>query len=473
MLIFKKVFNKSLDYEKVAFIDESNKEYTYRDLYNNILNSTKLLKIKANSRIVTLISNSFELVTIFLICSYKNCTLYPLSKYSKISKITSLNNIYNFDYYIVESLIIKKKIKKFNKKVFLKNNFLNLSNNNYHTKFLKKKALNYLVLFTSGTTGNPKPLLFSQKSKFMRSYKQSVTYNLGKNEKILLPYSLDHSVGIRLMFLSLINHSIIVLINNFKPELWYSKCIYHNVTFSMLISSHLKKIVNKKIKLNKLKSMKNIVSVSTLLDKQTKYKLIGLNFNFHEMYGASEISTVASIKHIKKNIFNESVGKILDFVDLRILKNGKIYKKDNIRGEIICKTPLIFDGYFKEHKMTKEALIKGYFKTGDIGYIKNQHLYFLGRLKNIIKVSGLIVYPEDIEKILLKSRFINECFVKGTLDDDQGEAIIAYIIGNKEKEYEIFEHCLKYLENFQIPKKFIFKDNFPRTSLGKIDRNLI
>ncbi len=300
MLIFKKVFNKSLDYKKVAFIDESNKEYTYRDLYNNILNTTKLLKIKANSRIVTLISNSFELVTIFLICSYKNCTLYPLSKYSKISKINSLNNIYNFDYYIVENLIIKKKIKKFNKKVFFKNDFLNLSNNNYHTKFLKKKVLNYLVLFTSGTTGNPKPLLFSEKNKFMRSYKQSVTYNLGKNEKILLPYSLDHSVGIRLMFLSLINHSVIVLINNFKPELWYSKCIYHNVTFSMLISSHLKKIVNKKIKLNKLKSMRNIVSVSTLLDKQTKYKLIGLNFNFHEMYGASEISTVASIKHIKK-----------------------------------------------------------------------------------------------------------------------------------------------------------------------------
>ena len=150
-----------------------------------------------------------------------------------------------------------------------------------------------------------------------------------------------------------------------------------------------------------------------------------------------------------------------------------LYKKDNIRGEIICKTPLIFDGYFKEHKMTKEALIRGYFKTGDMGYIKNQHLYFLGRLKNIIKVSGLIVYPEDIEKILLKSRFINECFVKGTPDDDLGESIIAYIIGNKEKEYEIFEHCLKYLENFQIPKRFIFKDNFPRTSLGKIDRNLI
>lgn len=473
MLIFKKVFNTKLNFKNAAFIDENNTNYTYKDLYNNILNCSKLLKIKANSKIVTLISNSFELITIFLICSYKNCTLFPLSTSTKIQKIDDLNKIYKFDYFIIENLIIEKKIKKYKKKIFYKKNFLNLNNNNYCPKFSKKEIKNFLVLFTSGTTGNPKPLLFSEKNKFLRSYKQSITYNLGKKEKILLPYSLDHSVGIRLMFLSLINHSTIILINNFKPELWYSKCLNHEVTFSMLISSHLKKIVNEKIKVNKLKAMKNIVSVSTLLDKQTKKKLTGHSFKFHEMYGASEISTVASIKHTINNKFNGSVGKILDFVDLRILKKGKIYKKDGIEGEIICKTPLMFNGYYKDNKITKEAYFEGYFKTGDIGYLNKKHLYFLGRLKNIIKVSGLIVYPEDIEKILLKSKYISECLVKGIYDDDQGESIIAYIVGNKNKEFEILEHCLKYLENFQVPKRFIFKNKFPRTSLGKINRNLI
>lgn len=473
MLIFKKVFNKELNLKKLAFIDENNDKYTYEDLYNNILNCSKFLKIKKNSKIVTLINNSFELVTIFLICSYKNCTLFPLSKSTKISKISALNNIYKFDCFIVDNSIIAKRIKKYKKKVFLKKDFLNLNNNNYHAKLSKKEMKNYLVLFTSGTTGNPKPLLFSEKNKFLRSYKQSITYNLGKKERILLPYSLDHSVGIRLMFLSLINYSTIILINNFKPDLWYLKCLYHEVTFSMLISSHLKKIVNEKIKINKLKSMKNIVSVSTLLDKQTKKKLTGQSFKFHEMYGASEISTVASIRHTNKNKFNGSVGKILDFVDLRILKNNKIHKNDGIEGEIICKTPLLFGGYYRDKKITKQSYFNGYFKTGDIGYLNKNHLYFLGRLKNIIKVSGLIVYPEDIEKILLKSKFINECIVKGIHDDDQGESIIAYVIGNKDKEFEIFEHCLKYLENFQVPKKFIFKNSFPKTSLGKININLI
>ncbi len=119
MLIFKKVFNTKLNFKNAAFIDENNTNYTYKDLYNNILNCSKLLKIKANSKIVTLISNSFELITIFLICSYKNCTLFPLSTSTKIQKIDDLNKIYKFDYFIIENLIIEKKIKKYKKKNIL------------------------------------------------------------------------------------------------------------------------------------------------------------------------------------------------------------------------------------------------------------------------------------------------------------------------------------------------------------------
>ena len=141
------------------------------------------------------------------------------------------------------------------------------------------------------------------------------------------------------------------------------------------------------------------------------------------------------------------------------------------RGISVATSVLAFN--YRDKKITKKSYFKGYFKTGDIGYLNKNHLYFLGRLKNIIKVSGLIVYPEDIEKVLLKSKFIKECLVRGIYDDEQGESIIAYVIGNKDKEFEIFEHCLKYLENFQVPKKFIFKNSFPKTSLGKINTNLI
>ena len=104
-----------------------------------------------------------------------------------------------------------------------------------------------------------------------------------------------------------------------------------------------------------------------------------------------------------KNSKSKSVGKILNFVNIKIInKNNKKLKEGQV-GEIICKTPLMFEKYYNKNKLTTNSFYKNYFKTGDYGYVKNNYLYFVGRLKNLIKVSGLSVFPEDVEKTMLSS----------------------------------------------------------------------
>jgi len=273
------------------------------------------------------------------------------------------------------------------------------------------------------------------------------------------------------MFMSLIHNGTLIIMNNFNEEMWYKNCIDYKISFSILVSTHIKKLFLKKINFNRMHYLKNLISVSDVLEDEIRKKILKYKFNFHEIYGAAEISTVANIKH-RSNSKSKSVGKILPFVKVKIIKNNKFCSDEEI-GEIICKTPLKFKNYYKDEKETKNSFFKGFFKTGDLGYIKNNYLFFSGRIKNMIKISGISVFPEDIEKILKRNKYVKDCVIKSEYDKINGSRLIAMIEGNKTKEDDIYFYCLKNLEIFQVPSKIVFVESFERTNLGKIKRNAI
>ena len=191
------------------------------------------------------------------------------------------------------------------------------------------------------------------------------------------------------------------------------------------------------------------------------------------MYGASEIGTVTSINLKKEEKSLKSVGKIYNkFIKIGILsKNNKILPKNKI-GEIICKTPGIFKGYLGSRKINQEAFYNKFFKTGDIGYLdKKGFLYFLGRKKNVIRRSGITIFPEDIENILLTDKKIKEVAVLGK---QKNMSDFIYFFVKKEKNINqdyIQKVCLKKLSTFQLPNKIFIVDSLPKSILGKTNTN--
>ena len=474
--IFDKIF-ENINLKKIAIID-NNIEYTYEDLFNdsNLLIEYFKKNFGTNKKLCISLSNCYISVLIFLISSKLNYKIFPINSNFSFKNINSYNKKYNFKIFIGDNNIIKNNFKnnqsllKFISKEKIKKILNSKKIFKYSIKKIKRITDNpYLIILSSGSTGDPKPIVLTQKNKYLRSYYAGKLYKFNKKEKVILQYELDHSVGQRLMFMSLFHSGTLLILKTFNEELWFKNCLNHNVTFSILVSTHIKKIISKKFNLNKLKSLKNLISVSDVLEDKTRKKVLGFRFNFHEIYGAAEISTVANIKH-RKNSKNKSVGKILDIANVKILKNNS-FCKDNITGEIICKTPLIYKNYYKKTNETKESFYKGFFKTGDLGYIKKNHIYFVGRIKNMFKVSGISVYPEDIEKILKQNRFVQDCIIKAEHDPINGQRIIAVIQGKQKYEDHIYFFCLKNLETFQVPTKFEFIKNFNKTSLGKIKRH--
>jgi fatty-acyl-CoA synthase len=129
-------------------------------------------------------------------------------------------------------------------------------------------------------------------------------------------------------------------------------------------------------------------------------------------------------------------------------------------------------GYFKEEEKTAQTLRGGWHHTGDLGkYDEEGYLYFVDRLKDMIKTGGENVASADVETTLFEHPNILEVAVIGVPDDTWGEAITAYITlkpDTKADEKEIISWAKQNMAAYKVPKKIIFMDDIPKNPSGKI-----
>ncbi|MDD3266123.1 MAG: long-chain-fatty-acid--CoA ligase [Burkholderiales bacterium] len=188
-------------------------------------------------------------------------------------------------------------------------------------------------------------------------------------------------------------------------------------------------------------------------------------------YGISECSPVVSVNLPKKNKIG-SVGVPLPSYqvecfdeDMKQLPRGEV-------GEICVKGGNVMMGYYNRPKDTEEALVNGWFRTGDIGKVDEEDFIFiLDRKKDLIISKGMNIYPREIEEVIYVNEKVNACAVVGLKDIEANETPIAYIElkeGETATDAEFKAFVKGHLAPFKQPRKFIFMDKLPRNATGKI-----
>lgn len=342
-----------------------------------------------------------------------------------------------------------------------------------------------ILTMTSGSTGSPKPIDISQQNKIDRSLAHIRVYNITKDERILAATPLYHSLAERLVILPLIWGASSILLPRFTPTLWL-KCVEEQKpTFTIAVSAQLAQIVGvlKEIDNNSITSFRSIVSSSALLEESVKLDLINiLKCEFHEMYGASEVSTVTDICFQEAKDKQKSVGKPFDEAKIRILRDeaeGDFDTDCNPYevGEIAVKSKLQCKGYYKQEAMMEAVMIDGYFRTGDLGYVDNDgYLYYSGRKKELIITGAVNVYPNDIDVVIKKMPEIEDCAAFSYPDDRLGEVVALAVVAKEELEINLKSlkaYCAKNLADFQQPHKIFIVDRLPKNTMGKLQRTAI
>ncbi len=198
-----------------------------------------------------------------------------------------------------------------------------------------------------------------------------------------------------------------------------------------------------------------------------------------EGYGLTESMMAAVITPPGGTYKPGSVGIPLPDVEVRIgdmeagqgsLPAGKI-------GEILIRAPQLMLGYWQHPAETKEIIRDGWLYTGDIGYLdEDGYLFIVDRKKDVIKPSGFQVWPREVEEVIASHPAVSEVGVGGVPDQYQGEAVKAWIVlrpGQRATVDEIRAFCRKKLAGYKVPKQIEFVESLPKTMIGKVLRRAL
>ncbi|MDG1238910.1 MAG: AMP-binding protein [Flavobacteriales bacterium] len=195
-----------------------------------------------------------------------------------------------------------------------------------------------------------------------------------------------------------------------------------------------------------------------------------------EAYGLSETSPAATINPWNGKHKIGSIGLPLPNTDIKIFDDNLKEVEVGKPGEIGIKGPQVMKGYWNRADETKKCMHKDYFLTGDIGTM-DQDGYFkiVDRKKEMILISGFNVYPNDVEKAISENPKVLEVGVRGEKKEDGTEFVRAFIVKKDTSltEQEVIEFCREKLTNYKVPKSISFRDELPKSNVGKILRRLL
>lgn len=189
-------------------------------------------------------------------------------------------------------------------------------------------------------------------------------------------------------------------------------------------------------------------------------------------YGLTETSPVLTFNPLGK-VRDGSIGVPLPSTDLRCVDDNGTPVPQGEAGELAAKGPQIMLGYWQNPEETAKAFSDGWFLTGDIATMDaDGYFHIVDRKKDMIVVSGFNVYPNEVEDCLVTHPNVLEAAVIGVPDGAAGEAVKAFIVAREPgltKEI-IRAHCKEHITNYKVPKQVEFRDDLPKSNVGKILR---
>jgi len=194
-----------------------------------------------------------------------------------------------------------------------------------------------------------------------------------------------------------------------------------------------------------------------------------------EGYGLTETSPVTHSNPLWGNRITGSIGLPWPDTDCKVLDpaTGEELPQGEV-GELAVSGPQVMRGYWNRPEDTAAALKNGWLLTGDMAYMDEKgYFYIVDRKKDMIIAGGYNIYPREVEEVLFEHPSVQEAAVIGVPDPYRGETVKAFVIlkqGYTTTEDELNEHCRKRLASYKVPRLYEFREELPKTMVGKVLR---
>ncbi|KXI28668.1 long-chain-fatty-acid--CoA ligase FadD [Paraglaciecola hydrolytica] len=192
-----------------------------------------------------------------------------------------------------------------------------------------------------------------------------------------------------------------------------------------------------------------------------------------EGYGLTECCPVVTVNSPKITEYKGSIGLPVPSTEIKLVDEEGQEVAHGEAGEMLVKGPQVMLGYLNRPEATNEMIVDGWLSTGDIARCDDDgYFYLVDRKKDMILVSGFNVFPNEIEEVAAMHPDVVEAAAVGVPNEATGELVKLFVVRRNSAltEQMIIEHCRKNLTGYKVPKKVEFRDELPKTNVGKILR---
>ena len=338
------------------------------------------------------------------------------------------------------------------------------------------------MLYTSGTTSKPKGVQITHANYIFTGEVMSKSIRLSPEDRQFLVLPLFHGNAQYYSTMSaLVVGASIALTEKFSASRYFKQAKRLGVTVGSLFAAPIRMILAQNYDpADKDHSIRVIWFAQTVSEHQLAQFEEKYDVSLLQMYGMTEtvgVPLMNPFDGVRKNL---SIGKPTIGYEVKVVDEIGDEARTGQAGQIIVKgVPgrTLMKGYFKNPEATAETLQDGWLHTGDNARIgEDGYFYFVDRIKDMIKRSGENVAANEVESVLADHPSVYEVAVIGIPDEMRDEAIKAYVIlqeGQLVTEEELLVHCRERLAKFKVPDVIEFTNEFPRTSVGKIQKHIL
>lgn len=359
------------------------------------------------------------------------------------------------------------------------------------------------LFYTTGTTGNPKGVYFSHRQLVLHTlslgfaasaYNQPVSFTYTDVYMPLTPMFHVHAWGVP--YVATLLGVKQVYPGKYEPEMILKLLVKEKVTFSHCVPTILHMIVTHPATQNVDLSGWKVIIGGSALPKGLCKAAWERGIKVISGYGMSETCPVLTLAQLKPHMFEWSEDEKIDvytktgfpvpLVKLKIVDGNmnELPPGKSNQGEIVVRTPWLTMGYYKSEEKSKELWRGGWLHTQDVAYKDEEgYVKITDRLKDVIKTGGEWISSLELESLISQHPAVSEVAVVGVPHEKWGERPVAHVVLKSEYKDKITEDELKgfmmkfvdtgVIEKWAVPDKFIFVEELPKTSVGKIDKKAI
>jgi fatty-acyl-CoA synthase len=332
----------------------------------------------------------------------------------------------------------------------------------------------YLIVYTSGTTGRPKGAVHTQEAVFWNGIISTHAHDFTPDDHVLNVLPLFHIGGISIQMLPcFFIGGTVSLHTAFDPAKVLDAVENEGITTSVWVPTMLRALLAlPQWEALNSPSLRLLNTGSTDVPVELLERINATDVPIVQVYGTTETGPITTYQRAAEaKLTQGSIGRCGAHTQLRIVRGDGSDCSVGESGEIWVKGPNNFSHYWNNPEATKEALIDGWFRTGDIAFQDDKRLYwFSGRSKHVIISGGENIYPAELERVVNRLPGVVEAAVVARSDEKWGEVpvVVAVVDDSGLTQSSILDAFSDQVARFKQPRDVVFVDELPKNAMGKV-----